>query len=385
MALQRGKQGGDATALENNEPGNSKPPESRPEDNLLVDPLELELGVGLIRLADPASDGELLSRVRHVRNTVARELGIILPKVRIRDNIQLNLSQYQIKIRDMPIASSEVFADGLLAVVTESTTDELTGLETKDPTSGSSARWVEQSQRDRAQKLGYRLMKPAAFITSHLTEVVREHAAELLTRQQVHQLLDNLRQTSPRLIDELIPHVLKTSQLHQILSNLLRERVPIRDLETILETLGDYAPRIKGLGILTEYARTALARTICQQYRDKDRVLLVVTLDPALEDILTAGFDFDERGLVIKLSPQVVEAVTRHLAESIGDPVMRELLPVVLCGSPTLRAGLKHVTTSVLPKLAVLSLNEITRDTQVESVRQIAADILHGIGATVSP
>jgi flagellar biosynthesis protein FlhA len=182
-------------------------------------------------------------------------------------------------------------------------------------------------------------------------------------------------------IEELIPDLLKVPQVHQVLNNLLREQVPVRDLETILETLGQFADRTKDLGILTEYVRNSLARTICQRLRDKNRVLHVITLDPALEDVLAAGFDYSERGLVIKLSPQVSEAVTRAVAAELKQLVSLGRLPIVLC-SPQVRAGLKQITSSAIPKLSVLSLNEITRDTDVESVGQVSVDALES--ATVA-
>jgi flagellar biosynthesis protein FlhA len=178
-------------------------------------------------------------------------------------------------------------------------------------------------------------------------------------------------------VEELVPDLLRPAQIHQVLSNLLRERVPVRDLETILETLGDYADRSKDLGILTEYVRHALARSICQQYRDRNRVLHVVTLDPAVEDVLTAGFDWSERGLVIKLSPHVAERVTQELARTLEKLVAAGHPPAVLC-SPQVRAGLKQITSSALPQLAVLSLNEITRDTEVESLGQVGLEALKG-------
>jgi flagellar biosynthesis protein FlhA len=302
-------------------------------------------------------------------------LGIIVPKVRIRDNIRLDQRQYRIKIRGVAVAWGEAFADGLLAIETGATTGEIRGLATTEPEFGRSGRWIEQPQREQAERLGYRVVEPSAVISAHLTEVIRDHSAELLTRQQVHQLLDNLKQTSPKVVEELIPDVLKTSQVHQVLNNLLRERVPIRDLETILESLGNYADRTKDLDILTEYVRDALARTLCEQYRDRHRVLHVVTLDPALEDVLDAGFDSSERGPIVKLSPQVAEAVTTELAVQLERLVELGHPPVVLC-SPQVRAGLKHITTSPLPKLAVLSLNEVTRDTDVEAVGHVAIDVL---------
>jgi flagellar biosynthesis protein FlhA len=359
-------------------------PEPKPEDNLLIDPMELELGVGLIRLADPASGGDLLQRVTRIRFKIAQELGIILPKVRIRDNIRLEQREYQIKIRDVAIAWGEAYVDGLLAIDTGATSGEVPGIQTVEPAFGRPARWIETSQKERAEMLGFSVVEPTAVIITHLTEVVRQHADELLTREQVHQLIENLKDTSPKVIEELIPNVIPVSDVQQILSALLRERVPIRDLELILQTLGDYAPRIKGAGILTEYVRTALARTICQQYRDKTRTLRVVTLDPALEDILAGGFDFDERGLVVKLSPQIAEGVARAIVEKLEPLVAAGHPPVVLASSPAIRAGLKHMTHTVIPKLAVLSLNEITRDTNVESVAQVGGELLHAAEAAVS-
>jgi flagellar biosynthesis protein FlhA len=360
-----------------------KKPEPRPEDNLTVDPLELELGVGLIRLADPGSGGDLLERVTRVRHRIAQELGIILPKVRIRDNIRLDQRQYQLKIRDVPVAWGEVYSDGLMAIDTGATSGEIPGIVTKEPAFGRPARWIDQSQKERAELLGYNVVEPSAVIITHLTEVVRTHSHELLTRQQVHQLLDNLKQSSPKVIEELVPDLLKVPQVHQVLNNLLREQVPIRDLETILETLGQYADRTKELGILTEYVRHSLARTICQRLRDKNRTLHVITLDPALEDVLAAGFDYSERGLMIKLSPQVSDAVTRALVAELKQLVSLGRMPIVLC-SPQVRAGLKQITSSSIPKLVVLSLNEITRDTDVESVGQVSVDALESATAAAA-
>jgi flagellar biosynthesis protein FlhA len=354
-------------------------PEPKPEDHLQVDPLELELGMGLIRLADPGSGGDLLERVKRIRHRIAQELGIILPKVRIRDNIRLDQKQYQIKIRDVPVAWGEAFSDGYLAIDTGATSGEIPGIDTKEPAFGRPAKWIEVNQKERAELRGYNVVEPSAVLITHLTEVVREHSAELLSRQQIHQLLDNLKESSPKIVEELIPDVLKTSQVHQVLTNLLQDRVPIRDLEQILETLGDYADRTKDLGILTEYVRHALSRTICQQYRDRNRIIRLITIDPSLEDILAAGFDYTERGLVIKLSPEISDLVVNGIIDNLQPLVSQGYHPVILCANPQIRLGLKNITSSAIPKLAVLSVVEITRDTEVESLGQVGIDILQGV------
>jgi flagellar biosynthesis protein FlhA len=376
VTLQRGVRSDEQDRVQEEEQKQREQPEPRPEDNLFVDPFELELGVGLIRLADPNSGGDLLERVTRLRHKIAQEVGIILPKVRIRDNIRLDQRQYQMKIRDVPVAGGEAFADGLMAIDTGATSGTVPGIDTVEPAFSRPAKWIEESVRERAELMGYSVVEPSAVLITHLMEVVRDHSYELLTRQQVHQLLDNLKTDSPKVVDELIPDVLKTAQVHQVLTNLLRERIPIRDLETILETLGDFADRTKDPGFLTEYVRHSLARTICQQYRDRNSMLHVITLDPALEDILAAGFEYTERGLVIKLSPQVAERTVQGLAAELERLVAAGHPPVVLCSNPQVRPGLKHITSVNIPKLAVLSLVEVTRDTDVESLGQVNADVL---------
>ena len=358
-------------------------PQPKPEEQLLVDPLELELGYGLIKLADPSSGGDLLDRVTRIRHKIAQELGIILPKVRIRDNIRLDQRGYQIKLRDIPIAWGDIYPDGWLAIDTGATTGGVPGIETTEPAFGRPARWIEPGQKERAELLGYSVVEPTSVIVTHLTEVVRSHAEELLSRQHVHELLNNLKERSPKVVEELVPDLLKPAQVHQILGNLLRERVPIRDLEVILETLGEYADRTKDSTILTEYARHSVSRMICQQYRDSKRTLHVVTLDPALEDVLSAGFEFGERGFHVKLSPQLAEAVTNELSKQLQKLVQIGHPPVLVC-SPQVRAGLRQITSVALPKLAVLSLNEITRDTAVEPHGQVPLNAIRQTAAMKS-
>jgi len=349
----------------------AKPREERIEDYLAVDPMELEVGVGLIRLADPQRGGDLLERIQRVRQNVASQIGIILPKVRIRDNMRLDQHQYRIKIADMPVAEGTVYPDRFLAIDSGMATGKVPGTPTRDPAFGTPALWIEPGVRDQAEMLGYTVVEPTAVIATHLTETVRKHADEILTRDATKHLIEELKQTSPAVVEELIPGVMKLAEVQQILQMLLREGVPIRQLGAILETLGDYAPRSKDPILLTEYVRHRLARAISTRYRDRNNVMHVVTLDPALEDRIRAGFDHNEHGLFIRLSPQAVESICRRIAQEVEKLTAANHPPIVLV-SPQIRAALKQMTLPHLPQLIVLSYNEITRDTKIESVAMVS-------------
>jgi flagellar biosynthesis protein FlhA len=333
--------------------------------------MEVEIGVGLIRLADPKRGGDLLERIQRVRQNVAADVGILLPKVRIRDNMRLDQNHYRIKIADMPVAEGNVYPGMYLAMDSGLTTGKVGGIPTKDPAFGTSAQWIEAGDRERAEMHGYTVVEPGSVIATHLTETVRRHGDEILTRDATKHLLDELKQTSPAVVDELIPGVMKLAEVQQILQMLLREQVPIRNLGPILETLGDYAPRMKDAILLTEYVRHRLARTICTRYRDAENTIHVVTLDPALEDRIRAGFEHNEHGLFVRMSPQAIEVTCRLIAAEVEKLVRANHPPIVLV-SPQIRAALKQITAGHLPQLVVLSYNEITRDTRIESTAMVA-------------
>jgi flagellar biosynthesis protein FlhA len=349
----------------------ARQPDERIEDYLAVDPMEVEIGVGLIKLADPKRGGDLLERIHRIRQNVASEIGIILPKVRIRDSFQLDQNQYRIKIAGIPVADGMVYPGKLLAMDSGVTTAEVPGTPTRDPAFGTPALWIDGAVRDRAELHGYTVVDPGAVIATHLTETVRKHADEILTRDAAKHLIDELHQTSPAVVDELIPAVMRLAEVQQILQLLLREQVPVRQLGAILETLGDYAPRTKDPVLLTEYVRARLARTICSRFRDSNNRLHVITLDPALEDRIRAGFEHTERGLFIRMSPKAVEATCRVIAAEAEKMATASRTPIVLV-SPQIRAALKEMTRSHLPELVVLSYNEITRDTQIESAAMVS-------------
>lgn len=347
-----------------------KPKEERVEDFLSVDPMEVEIGVGLIRLADPKRGGDLLERIQRVRQNVAAEIGVILPKVRIRDNMRLEQNQYRIKIADMPVGEWTIYPNMLLAIDSRMTKIKIPGIATKEPAFGTPAVWIEASVRDQAEMNGYTVVEAGSVIATHLTETVRKHADEILTRDSTKHLVDELKKSAPAVVDELIPSVMKLAEVQQILQMLLREAVPIRQLGPILETLGDYAMRTKDPILLTEYVRHRLARTICTRYRNADGHLTVVTVDPSLEDRIRAGFDHNEHGLFVRLSPQAVENLCRLVSREVEKLTTSGHPPVILV-SPQIRAAMKQITIPHLPQLVVLSYNEITRDTKIDSIGMV--------------
>ena len=341
--------------------------EERIEDFLAIDPMEIEIGAGLVKLASPKYGGDLLPRITAVRQSVAADLGIILPKVRIRDNIRLGENDYRIKIAGNPVAGGEVLPGKLLAIDSGMTSGKIPGIETRDPAFQQPAVWIDSGLADRAAMLGYTAVEPTAVLATHLQEIVRRHADELLTRDAAKHLIDELKKTTPAVVDELVPQPMKLAEVQQVLHMLLREEVPIRQLGLILETLGDFAGKTKDLVLLTEYVRHRLARTICTRYRGADGALFVLTLDPELEDKIQAGIEHTERGLFVRTPPATVEKICDAIAGELPKLARQGKKPILLV-SPTLRAGLKQLTAGNLPRLTVLSFNEITRDTKVEIV-----------------
>jgi flagellar biosynthesis protein FlhA len=266
-----------------------------------------------------------------------------------------------------PVAEGEVHPDKLMAMDSGVTSGKIAGQETRDPAFQQPAVWIDPGERDRAEMLGYTPVEPAAVLATHLQETVRRHADELLTRDAAKHLVDELKKTSPAVVDELIPGVMKLGEVQQVLQMLLREEMPIRQLSLILETLGDYASRTKDPVWLTEYVRHRVARSICTRFRDQEGRLYVVTMDPAFEDRVAAGIEHTERGLFIRMSPQAVEKTCTQIAAEVEKLTRANHPPIVLV-SPQIRPGLKQLTQANLPKLHVLSYNEITRDTRIESV-----------------
>lgn len=358
---QQRQQAADAAAAD------EAPPAPRIEDRLSVDPMEIALGIELIALASPARGGDLIERINGIRNQLASDIGIILPKVRVRDNRNLPDFKYEIHIAGNPVAQGLVQPGHLLAMEQVTTTGAIEGQQTRDPMYNQPAVWIDPTRREQATLYGYKVAEPGSVVATHLKEVARRYADELLTRDATKHLIDELREKSPTVVDELIPGVMKLSEVQQVLQMLLREDVPIRQLSTILETLGDHANRTKDPIYLTEFVRHRLARAISTRYRDSDRTLYVVTVDPALEDRIAAGIEHTERGLFVRMSPAAVDTTCNRLANELKRLTAAGHTPVVLV-SPRIRPLLKHLTTSSLPHIRVLSYNEVTQDTKIESI-----------------
>ncbi len=340
------------------------PPKSAPvQSKLRVQPIELELGIGLIRLADRTQESDLLERITALRNETAAELGFIVPKVHVRDNLQLDPRQFQIKLRGVPVFTGEAYADALLAVDAGKVEQVVDGIETNEPGTGASARWIQQGQRKAAVAAGYVVHRPQHFVVQHLREVVRSHAADLLTRQQVHGLLQELRQQSPQLVDELIPGVLSTSLVHQVLELLLEERVPIRDLETIIEALSVHGERTKNARSLTEHVRQVLGRSICHGCRDHDGLLHCLTAEPDLEDDIAASLPSVDTDVCSHVALSVQDTLNRSLTELLPRLTAAGRTPVLLCRAET-RWPIRRLTERTHPALRVISRDEMTNDTQ---------------------
>ena len=335
------------------------------------DLMELNVGYGLIPLVDERSGGELLKRITSLRNQLAMELGFLVPPVHIRDNLQLKQNEYLILIKGSDVARGELLAGHLLAMSpTGITGGTIQGIVTKEPCFGLPALWIEPGDKDKAQQAGYTVVDLASVLATHITEVVRNHAHELLGRQETQALLDQFKKDSPKVVEELIPALLPLGSLVKVLGNLLRERVPIRDLRTILETLADVAPGIKDADMLTEFVRQSLGRSITKQYQSPDRTLPVIHLDPRLDSQISATVHQTAQGAYLTLDPIVAAKVISAIRQAIELVTARGASPVLLC-SPVVRPHLRKLVERAYPHIAVLSTSEIVSQVQLQSLETV--------------
>lgn len=339
---------------------------------LQVDPIELEFGYGIIPLADVNQGGDLLDRVVMIRRQVALELGMVVPIIRLRDNIQLNPNQYIIKIKGIQVSEGEILFDHYMAMNPGFVEEEIAGIPTFEPSFHLPALWITEGQRERAESLGYTVVDPPSIIATHLTEVIRQHVDELLSRQDVQSLVNNLKETNPVLVEELIPKTLGLGEVQKVLQNLLREGISIRDLLTIFETLADYAATSRDTDILTEYVRQSLKRAISSKYFPPRETTSVVTLDPLVEQEIMKNVKQTEQGAYLALDPEKSRAILKSVESEMKKMENMGKIPIVIT-SPIVRIYFKRLTEEYYRDLIVISYNEITPDVELQSVGMITA------------
>ena len=339
---------------------------------LQVDPIELEFGYGIIPLADVNQGGDLLDRVVMIRRQIALELGTVVPIIRLRDNIQLNPNQYIIKIKGIQVTEGEILFDHYMAMNPGYVEEEITGIPTFEPSFHLPAIWITESQRERAESLGYTVVDPPSIIATHLTEVIRSHIAELLTRQDVQNLVNNLKETNPVLVDELIPKLLGLGEVQKVLQNLLREGISIRDLLSIFETLADHASATRDTDVLTEYTRQSLKRAISNKFFPANETTSVITLDPKVEQDIMASVKQTEQGAYLALDPEKSRAIINSLETEVNKLEKMGRNAIVIT-SPIVRMYFKKLTEDYFKDLIVVSYNEVESNIELQSVGMVTA------------
>ncbi|MCE5324271.1 flagellar biosynthesis protein FlhA [bacterium] len=339
-------------------------------DLIGVDPLALEVGYGLIPLADPKQGGELLDRITMIRKQSVIDMGVLVPAIRVRDNVQLGANEYVLKLRGTEIARGEVFLNQYLAMNPGGATEKLNGIETVEPAFSLPATWISESQKMFAEVAGYTVVDPTTVLVTHLTELVRKHAAQLLTRQETQQLLDAAKEEAPTVVSELIPDVMGIGDIQKVLQNLLAERVSIRDIVAVLEALADFAGATKDTDILTEYTRQRLALAICRQHQGPDGKITVFGLHPSVEQIITDNIRQTELGARLILDPGLVQELLSAIRVQVENLTERGFAPIVLC-SPRTRMHVHGLVEQSFSNLTVLSYAEIAPEINVDSIGMV--------------
>jgi flagellar biosynthesis protein FlhA len=335
-----------------------------------LDLMELNVGYGLISLVDEAQGGELLKRITAIRKQLALELGFVVPPIHIRDNLQMKPNEYLILIKGVEVARGDLLPGHFLAMNPSGLNRGVTGIETKEPCFGLPALWITETEKERAQMTGYTVVDVPSVVATHLTEILRSHAHELLGRQEVQQLMERFGKEAPKLVEELIPNLLPLGAVVKVLCNLLRERVPIRDLRTILETLADTAPTIKDPDLLTESVRQALARTITRQHQASDRTLPVIGIDPLLDHRIASSIQQTGQGSILTLDPLLAQKIILRIRQAVEQVSMKGTPPVVLC-SPMIRPHLRKLVERFIPNLVILSSSEVVSPVRIQSIETV--------------
>lgn len=371
-----GTKAGEAKIEESAEQEENEAQEIRKPENVVsllnVDPIELEFGYGIIPLADVNQGGDLLDRVVMIRRQIALELGAVVPIIRLRDNIQLNPNQYVIKIKGIQVSEGEILFDHYMAMNPGYVEEEITGIPTFEPSFHLPAIWITESQRERAESLGYTVVDPPSIIATHLTEVMRQHIAELLTRQDVQNLINNIKDNNSTLIDELVPKLMGIGEIQKVLQNLLEEGISIRDLVTILETLADHAAVTRDPDILTEYARQGLKRAISSKYFTVGEVTNVVTVDPAIEQEIMNSVKNTEQGSYLSLDPERSKKIVEALGNELKKLEDMGKNPIVIT-SPIVRMYFRNLAKDYYKDIIVISYNEVESNVELQSVGMVTA------------
>ena len=346
------------------------PAEEIQESITPLDLLGLEVGYGLIYLVDASKGGELLQRIKAMRRQMAQEMGLIVPAIHIRDNLQLKPNEYSVLMKGVEIARGELLPGHYLAIAAEDNGPKIKGIETKEPAFGLPAVWITEGEKESLQARGVVVVDPATVITTHLTEIIKSHADELLGRQEVQQLLDNLSLAYPKVVEEIAPKIVSLGTLQKVLQKLLRERISIRDLLAILETLADYSPMTKNVDVLTGYVRQALARAITKQYQDQEGNITVMMVSPDIEDKISHAVSHTEYESFVSPDPNMVKRLAGNLQKFINNFAVKGLQPIILC-SPNTRIYLRRILEKYFPNLVILSHNEIVREVNIKSLGMV--------------
>jgi flagellar biosynthesis protein FlhA len=344
------------------------PPE-KIEALLKIDPLAIEIGYGIISLVDVNQGGDFLGRVKSIRRQIALEMGVLVPPIHITDNLQLGPREYLILLKGVEIARGELSVDNFLAIDGGGVRETIPGIPTQEPTFGLPAVWIRPQDKDQAQLAGYTVVDPTTVISTHLAEVLKTHAHELLGRQETKALLDHMNETHPKLVEEAVPKILSLGEVQKVLQNLLRERVSIRDLVSILETLADFGLMTKDPDLLTEYVRQTLSRSICKPLVNERNELMLMTIAPDIEQTLTRGLTHTEKGSFLILDPKTIQAILQKLNNTCQGIMAQSKM--VLLTSANVRIHLKRLTERLLPNLVILSHNEIPGNVKVISLGMV--------------
>jgi flagellar biosynthesis protein FlhA len=357
-------------------PPDTEPSEQRPEaleDLARVDRLELVIGYGLISIVDPAEGGDFLERVKGLRRQLAIDLGLVVPAIRIRDDVRLKPYEYEIKLKGARVSKGEIYPGQYLVIGTKDMLDQVEGHETRDPAFGLLAKWVHPREKTKVEGLGLTVVEAAVALGTHLSESIKTYASEVLSRQDVQNILDELKKEQPAVVEEAVPQMVSLGTLHRVMQNLLREQVPVKDALTILETVSDYAQHTKDIDVLTEYVRTALQRTICNICESEDGLIYAATVDPKIEQMIADSIQMTRSGITAVLEPHSAQAVIKAVERVCKRILSSNHKPILVC-SPNVRLALKRLIEGSLSRVAVISFGEISTDCEVHSVGMVKLD-----------